>query len=144
MIICFAYFDFSILFELSLWFLRTKYWCYISFGLNVKLKTNPERSHQMLCFSTISCSSKAWWWWWFSHQVMSNSCDPTDCSPPGSSVQGILQVRILEWVAISFSRGYSPPRKQTPISWTAGRFFTNWAMTEAQVRHPCMQSEYKE
>ena len=36
-------------------------------------------------------------------------CDPTDCSPPGSSVHGILQARILEWVAISFSRGSSDP-----------------------------------
>ena len=34
-------------------------------------------------------------------------CDPTDCSPPGSSVQGISQARILEWVAISSSRGSS-------------------------------------
>ena len=34
-------------------------------------------------------------------------CDPTDCSPPGSSVRGILQVRILEWIAMSFSRGSS-------------------------------------
>ena len=41
--------------------------------------------------------------WWFSHSVVSNSCDPMDCSPPGSSVHGILQARILEWVAISFS-----------------------------------------
>jgi len=39
-----------------------------------------------------------------------------DCSPPGSSVHGILQARILEWVAISFSRGSSPPRDQTHIS----------------------------
>ena len=37
-------------------------------------------------------------------------CDPVDCSPPGSSVRGILQARILEWVAISFSRGSSQPR----------------------------------
>ena len=37
-------------------------------------------------------------------------CDPVDCSPPGSSVQGILQARVLEWVAISFSRGSSQPR----------------------------------
>ena len=36
--------------------------------------------------------------------------DPIDCSPPGSSVHGILQARILEWVAVSFSRGSSPPR----------------------------------
>ena len=40
-------------------------------------------------------------------------CDPLDCSPPGSSVHGILQARILEWVAISFSRGSSQPRDQT-------------------------------
>ena len=37
-------------------------------------------------------------------------CDPTDCGPPGSSVHGILQARILEWVAISSSRGFSQPR----------------------------------
>ena len=43
-------------------------------------------------------------------------CDPMDCSPPGSSVQGILQARILEWVAISSSRGSSPPRDQTHVS----------------------------
>ena len=40
-------------------------------------------------------------------------CDPVDRSPPGSSVYGILQARILEWVAISFSRGFSQPRDRT-------------------------------
>ena len=40
-------------------------------------------------------------------------CDPMDCSPPGSSVHGILQARILEWVAISFSRGSSQARDGT-------------------------------
>ena len=43
-------------------------------------------------------------------------CDPLDCRPPSSSVQGISQARILEWVVISFSRGSSPPRDQTCIS----------------------------
>ena len=43
-------------------------------------------------------------------------CDPMDCNPPGSSVHGIFQARILEWVAISFSRGSSPPRDRTPVS----------------------------
>ena len=42
--------------------------------------------------------------WWFSHQVTSDSCNPMDYSPPSSSVHGILQERILEWVAIPFSR----------------------------------------
>ena len=42
-------------------------------------------------------------------------CDPVDCSPPGSSICGILQARILEWVAISFSSGSSQPRDQTQV-----------------------------
>ena len=54
-------------------------------------------------------------------------CDLMDCSPPGSSVHGILQARILEWVAIPFSRRSSPstprPRDQTWVSCVAGRFF---------------------
>ena len=37
-------------------------------------------------------------------------CDPVDCSPPGPSIHGILQARILDWVAISFSRGFPRPR----------------------------------
>ena len=45
--------------------------------------------------------------------VVSGFCDPVNCSPPGSSVHGILQARILEWVVISFSRESSPPRDQT-------------------------------
>ena len=48
-------------------------------------------------------------------------------SPPGSSVYGIFQARILEWVAIPFSRGSSPPRDQTRVSCIAGGFFTIWA-----------------
>ena len=58
-----------------------------------------------------------------------------DCRPPGSSAHGILQASILEWVAISFSRGSSQPRNLTRISCTAGRFFTNWAMREAHILH---------
>ena len=50
-------------------------------------------------------------------------CNPMDCSPPGSSVHGISQARILEWVAISFSRGSSLPRDWTWVSCVAGRFF---------------------
>ena len=50
--------------------------------------------------------------------------DPMDCSPPVSSVHGILQARILEWVAILFSRGFSQPRDRTLVSCTGGRFFT--------------------
>ena len=49
-------------------------------------------------------------------------CNPMDYSPPGSSVRGILQTGILQWVAISFSRRSSQPRDQTCISCIAGRF----------------------
>ena len=51
-------------------------------------------------------------------------CNPIDCSPPDSSVYGIFQARILEWVAMSSSRGSSQLRDQTHISCIAGRFFT--------------------
>ena len=51
-------------------------------------------------------------------------CDPTYCGLPGSSVHGILQTRILEWVANPFSTGSSPPRVRTHVSCIAGRFFT--------------------
>ena len=51
-------------------------------------------------------------------------CNPMNCSPPGSSVHAISQARILEWIAISFSRGSSWPRDQTHVSCLAGGFFT--------------------
>ena len=51
-------------------------------------------------------------------------CNPMDCSPPGSSVYGILQARILEWIAIPFSRGFSQPRDQTQVSCIASEFFS--------------------
>ena len=54
-------------------------------------------------------------------------CDPMDCRLPGSSFHGILQARVLEWVAISFSRGYSQPRDWTQVSHIVCRFFTSWA-----------------
>ena len=59
-------------------------------------------------------------------------CDPMDFNTPGSSIHGILQVSILEWVAILFSREFSQPRDQTWVSYIAGRFFTIWAIREAQ------------
>ena len=58
-------------------------------------------------------------------------CNPMDCSPPGSSVHGILQARILEWIAIPFSRS-SWPRDPTWVSCIAGRFFTIWATRGAR------------
>ena len=57
-------------------------------------------------------------------QLCPTLCNPMDCSPPGSSVHGILQVSILEWIGVPFSRGSSWPRDWTGVSWIAGRFFT--------------------
>ena len=60
--------------------------------------------------------------------VTSDFCDPMDYT-----VYGILQARILEWVAFPFSSGSSQPRDQTRISCIAGGFFTNWATREALI-----------
>ena len=69
--------------------------------------------------------------------LVAQSCltlsDPMDCSPPGFSVHGIVQARILEWVSISLSRESSQSRDWTQISRTAGRLFTIWATREAQL-----------
>ena len=75
--------------------------------------TEKQEWYKEMCLVTQSCLTV---------------CDPMDCSPPGSSVHESLQARILEWVAISFSRGSSRPRYQTRISCIScitGGFFTH-------------------
>ena len=78
---------------------------------------------------------------WSSHRLITlrgmtewvkvaQSC-PTLCNPMDYAVHGILQARILEWVAFPFSKGSSQPRDQTQVSCIAGRFFSNWAIREA-------------
>ena len=63
-----------------------------------------------------------------------------DCSPPGPSVYGISQARILEWVAISFFRGSSPPRDRTLVSCMGRQVLYHWATTEAPVcTYTCIQ-----
>ena len=62
------------------------------------------------------------------------SC-PTLCDPVDYTVRGILQARILEWVAFPFSRGSSQPRDQTQVSRIAGRFFTSWATREVYTHY---------
>ena len=62
-----------------------------------------------------------------SFQLCPILCYTMDCSPPGSSLHGILQARILEWIVMLSSRGSSWPRDWTPISCIAGGFFTHWA-----------------
>ena len=84
---------------------------------------NLEVGASVVISESVSCS------------VVFSSCVPLDCSPPGSSVHGILQARILEWVVIPFSRGSSWPRDRTPVSCIAGRFFTVWATREAWLNY---------
>ena len=89
-----------------------------------KNKQHIWRNHTG-CYNTQSESDVA--------QSCPTLCDPLDCSPPGSSVHGILQARILEWVVTSSSRGSSQPRDQTHVSCVAciGRWMLyHWATWE--------------
>ena len=82
----------------------------------------PEHKRKHACVHTQPCPTL---------------CDPMDYGLPGSSVHGILQARILEWGAISFSRGSSWPRDWTPVSWVScnGRqILYHWATWEAQKK----------
>ena len=74
--------------------------------------------------------------WWFSCWVVSDSCDPMDCGPLGSSLHGVLQARILEWVAVFFSKGSSWPRNWTQASCIADR----WS---GLVSSPCFRFSVK-
>ena len=65
-------------------------------------------------------------------QLCPSLCDPMNYSPPGSSVHGIHHARILEWVAILFSKGSLQLWHGTQVSYIAGGFFTSWATKEAQ------------
>ena len=60
-------------------------------------------------------------------------CDPLDCGLSGSSVHGMFQARVLEWVVISFSRGSSWLRDWTLVSHIVGRCFTIWATRKALI-----------
>ena len=71
--------------------------------------------------------NEQWKWKWLSHVQLSG--DPTDYT-----VHGILQARILEWVAFPFSRGSSQPRDWTQASYVAGGFFTSWATGSLSYR----------
>ena len=66
-------------------------------------------------------------------QVCPTLSGPMDCSLAGSSIHGIFQARVLEWVAMPSSRGSSQPRDQTQVSHTAGRLFSVSATREASL-----------
>ena len=90
----------------------------------------------------VGCFNCSLFFFWLSHVTcgilvprsevkVAQSC-PTLCDPMDYTVHGILQARILEWVAVPFSRGSSQPRDQLQVSHIAGGFFTSWATREAQ------------
>ena len=87
-----------------------------------------------LCYKTPSKDAPS------SHTFLFNCCVkvkvaqwcPTLCDPMDYTAHGTLQARILEWVALPFSRGPSQPRDRTHVSRTADQFFTSWAIREAQ------------
>ena len=89
-------------------------------------------NHCILCGPILLCVCTK------SLQSCLTLCDAMDCSPPGSSVHGILQAWILKWVAMPSSRGSSWLRDQTCISCIAGQFFTQWATGETLSSFVCM------
>ena len=75
--------------------------------------------------------------WYICVNVKVAQLCPTLRDPMDYTVHGILQARILEWVAFPFSRGFSQPRDQTQVSRIAGRFFSSWATREASFLFIC-------
>ena len=111
----------------------TKYLCHPFLNLYV-WSVNPQCIWKWALWEIIRS------WGWNTHEwdlcLYSDSevaqscptlCDPMDCSLPDFSVHGIFQARVLEWVAISFSRESSQPRDRTQVSCIVGRRFTLWA-----------------
>ena len=117
--------------HIVIWFRRQKKlfsWRWI-FYILVKWMVKPSFTDIQRCFCVLKLTAKIFFmgnWLIFllidcvcakSLQSCLTLCDPMDCNPPDSSVHGILQARILEWVAISSSRGSSQCREQTCVSW---------------------------
>ena len=119
--------------------------------LSMCLSISLTQSYREVKYKLLSLLKTIKWNWWgvrgeevfnfllymselmfYSSKSCPIPCDPMDCSLPGSSVPGILQGRILEWVAMPSSRGSSQPRVRTEVSHIAGGFFTIWATKEAQ------------
>ena len=130
--------------------------CYLSQTLQPLGKADPVSFFiSSLIFPVKNISAWSPWYqlpWLFSlkhdwskrRSKVAQSCptlwDPMDCSLPGSS-HGISQARVLEWVAISFSRGSSPPRDRTRVSRIVDRHLTIWATRKAWLKLSSNDSE---
>ena len=93
------------------WPLRKKEFCIINYSWVPGLPFRIASPHNHVCTFSYSVVSRL--------SLRQSLWDSMDCNPPGSSVPGIVQARILEWVATSSSRGSSQPRDQTHVSWTS-------------------------
>ena len=116
---------------LSMGFSRQEYWSGLPLPSPGDLPSpgiEPGLPHcrQTLYYLSHQGSSK------WNRSVMSNSLCPMNCRPPGSSVHGIFQARVLEWVTISFSRGSSLPRDRTQVSHIVSRHLTVWATKQVK------------
>ena len=105
-------------------------------------KDGSDQDSQMIQWGQGERRPRRRWWHWFLvtesekvkvkvTQSCPTLCNPMDCSLLDSSVHGILQARILEWVAYPFFRGSPWPRDQPGVSCIAGIFLTSWATREA-------------
>ena len=105
--------------------------------LTVLFEGHTELTLRILYLAHIKCSGNVSYYQWqlssvsLKHTVKVALSCPTLCNPMDYIVHGILQARILEWVAVPFSRGSSQPRGRTQVCHIAGRLFTSWATREA-------------
>ena len=134
-LLCFSLLFFSQLFvmpsQTAILLFCISFPCGCSWSLSpVQCHEPPFIVHQALYLSDLDmCEVK----WSEVAQLCLILCYPMDCSLPGSSLHGILLARVLEWVAISFSRGASRPRDRTQVSRIPGRCLNLWATREAQI-----------
>ena len=96
-------------------------------------KMDKDATHTHTHTHTRAHATEEWKW---SSSVVSDSLQPRGLCLPGSSLHGILQARILQWGATSFSRGSSQPRDRTLVSRIAGRRFNLWATRQQKSRQP--------
>ena len=122
---------------------RHPHWLYIRISFSPHLISTHTLLFLFIISSSITVLRIMWWCAlmaliWISLITvlvshMSDSLQPHLCSPPGSSVHEILQARMLEWVAIPFSKGFYWPRDQTCVSCITGGFFTIWVIKEGPL-----------
>ena len=117
------HFQINLKISLSIFFFKWDFWwdSGIVLSLQINLAIMSILTISVFCAKNMVCMRAK------SLQSCPTLCDLMNCKLPVSSVHGIFQARILEWVAMPFSRGSSYPRDRTWVSCTVGRFFIIWA-----------------